>query len=641
MSKKVIVEVVADVAKYERGLRRAAGDTHKFEREVSRMSRGAAAGSGIFSGLGKSIAFASGGFLAFASGTEFLRKSVDAAREAQVAQRSLAAQMKAAGESFTDNKDRIEQVAHSYARFGFQNDEVIASLTVLERATGSINKAIALQGLTADLARAKNLDLAAAAAVVGKVFGGQETALRRAVPGLSKTAHGLDLIREAQRKLAGQAAANTTETEKFGAALHDTEEVIGAALLPALDQLLGKATKWLQNTKNQKQLTKDLTGITEGLVTAVEDLAGAYGDAKKASSGFDPLGFGNIRGRKGILPFSSKDIVGTLTGRKGILYDQIVKAFGFLAPGGFQAAPRPPSNNPAGGAAAEAAAKAAHGLAVAARAAAAAAAEIKKIPKITVEQRNNWFDAMIGRQLARVQDVDSLKAQNARLRAINAEIQKRLAITKDRTRWLNLEAQYLDIQNTIRLNNKQAAEDAAAAAEERKQKQRDAVEAAKTEALAWADFAIERASVTKTLKDDLKTAQAKLDLLRKQAGVGKKSAAEAQTIWEAQQEVFRIRKEMAGQDTAFAKFKPIDASKFVQGLGLDLSLAQTRNLIGAVAGISRGGKLPPGRTAAFAGAAGMSVNIEHFYSSAENPKQMEAELMKRAKARPQPRRGAR
>jgi hypothetical protein len=89
---------------------------------------------------------------------------------------------------------------------------VIASLTVLERGTGSINKAIALQGLTADLARAKNIDLAAAAGVVAKVFGGQETALRRAVPGLREARARLDLIRLAQAKMAGQAAANTTAT---------------------------------------------------------------------------------------------------------------------------------------------------------------------------------------------------------------------------------------------------------------------------------------------------------------------------------------------------------------------------------------------------------------------------------------------
>ena len=116
-------------------------------------------------------------------------------------------------------------------------------MTVLERATGNINQAIGLQGVTADLAAAKNIDLSSAAAVVGKVFGGQETALRRAVPGLSKHAHGLDLIRLASQKLAGQAAANTTASQRFAATLHDTQVTIGTLLLPSLDKLLGKLTK--------------------------------------------------------------------------------------------------------------------------------------------------------------------------------------------------------------------------------------------------------------------------------------------------------------------------------------------------------------------------------------------------------------
>src|SRR4029077_6815596 len=152
----------------------------------------------------------SGGFLAFEGASAFLRDSINAAREAQVAQRSLAAQMKASGESFQANREEIEKTSLSYAKFGFDNDKVVQSLTVLERGTGNIREAFRLQGITADIARAKNIDLAAAAQTVAKVFGAQETALRRAVPGLRKNAHGWDLIAEAQRKMAGQAAANTT-----------------------------------------------------------------------------------------------------------------------------------------------------------------------------------------------------------------------------------------------------------------------------------------------------------------------------------------------------------------------------------------------------------------------------------------------
>jgi hypothetical protein len=101
MARKLIVEIVGDASSLQKSYATATRSTKAFEREISHATRGALAGSGAFRTFGRSIAFASGGFLAFASGDVFLSDSIDAAREAVVAQRSLAAQMKASGESFT------------------------------------------------------------------------------------------------------------------------------------------------------------------------------------------------------------------------------------------------------------------------------------------------------------------------------------------------------------------------------------------------------------------------------------------------------------------------------------------------------------------------------------------------------------
>src|SRR6185295_1358870 len=186
------------------------------------------------------------------------------------------------GESFKTNRKRVEETALAYGKFGFQNDEVIQSLTVLERGTGNINRAIALQGLTANLARAKNLELAQAANIVAKVFGGQETALRRAVPGLDKHAHGLALIAEAQRKLKGQAEAATTPSERFQATLHDTQEIIGTGLLSVVNKYLDSLTKWLDKMNRSGQLQKDLNKFMKDGTPIVSALAGTVGDLAKA-----------------------------------------------------------------------------------------------------------------------------------------------------------------------------------------------------------------------------------------------------------------------------------------------------------------------------------------------------------------------
>ena len=149
--------------------------------------------------------------------------------------------MKTSGESFVGNQDRVEEVARSYGKLGFASVDVTKSLTVLDRATGNIDKAIGLQGLTADVARVKNIDLAAAAAVVGKVFGGQETALRRAIPGLSKTAHGMDLIREAEQGLARPGGrGHDPAGEVRGGHSEHRGDLSGRNCCPPLNLYLGK-----------------------------------------------------------------------------------------------------------------------------------------------------------------------------------------------------------------------------------------------------------------------------------------------------------------------------------------------------------------------------------------------------------------
>jgi hypothetical protein len=272
VARKLEVEIIASVLGYTKGLTKAAEQTRLFARTVDDSSKH----------IGRSLAFATGGFVAFAGATEFLRSSIDAARDAGVSQRSLAAQMKASGESFTASQGRIEKAGLALEKFGFTSEDSAKALTVLERGSGSITRAISLQGAAADLARAKNLDLADAANVLAKVFGGQETALRRAVPGLDKHAHGLDLIAQAQQRLAGQAKAGTTEAERFHATLHDTEVIIGTALLPTLNKFLESVGKWLQKMNESGRLQKDVN-------EAVKIGTGLFDDAKTALDGLNKI----------------------------------------------------------------------------------------------------------------------------------------------------------------------------------------------------------------------------------------------------------------------------------------------------------------------------------------------------------------
>lgn len=602
MARKLVVEIVGDASSLEKSYATATRSTKAFGREISHATRGTLSGSSAMRGFGRSLAFASGGFLAFEGASRFLTESITAAREAGVAQRSLAAQMKAAGQSFAANRDQVEKAALSYERFGFQNDEVIQSLTVLERGTGNINAATRLQGLTADIARAKNIDLAAAAGTIAKVFGGQETALRRAVPGLAKNAHGWDLIRLAQAKMAGQAAANTTVSERFAATLHDTQEIVGTALLPILNKYLGSLSNWLEKMNRSGQLQKQVAStarvlaaavnavkaVVDPLVVAFQALASAVGGNKRA---FEVLlgvwasykslkiaggiletmtalrrtsieGQGLLRVvsrlRVGLLRLVANPytvaIVLTYIGAKAVA-DRIKKLQQSVIDAQAQTFKR---NDPletvlvprlakqieamkkagvatrdilarlrrqmggsvkgddliaeafsfSSGNDAAMIARIRRNVRLAAEGVKKVATdEITKVMKgPTVEQRNTWFDALIGRQLDRVQDLP-LRRQLARLREIAGDIRARMADTKDVTRRLTLQDRLVEILRQERDIQGQIA-DAVKAGNQALRDRADAIKSATLAALDQRHQAVQNRQQLQDALDRLRTARA-------------------------------------------------------------------------------------------------------------------------------------
>lgn len=134
---------------------------------------------------------------------------------------------------------------------------------------------------------------------------------------------------------------------------------------------------------------------------------------------------------------------------------------------------------------------------------------------ITQAQRNQWFDAGITRMLDQVQDVRTLQGQIAALDKIAALIKRRIEVTKDITRKLNLEDQLRFVgrqrQGIIdeiaadakaRTDSAKRAADAAAAERKRLAQELAAMLAARQQArqsLALGDFTPSVANLTKQL----------------------------------------------------------------------------------------------------------------------------------------------
>src|SRR6185436_12975969 len=404
MAKSVNVQVVADVTQYERALRRAAQDTRKFDRAVSRTTSDARGGSQVFRSLGRSIAFASGGYLAFGGATDLLRSTLDAAGAAETAQKQLAAQLAAVGIQFETVQGQIDRTTTSLSHLaGFTSDDLTGSLTTLVRATGDVNTALQLNAVAADVARGRGISLISAATTLGKAYNGQTGALKRLGITLPPTVKGMDALAEVAKRYAGQAQAGKSATDDFNVSLNELQVEAGKGLIPILDGVL-----------------KGLTDVVGGIEQV---------NSKLRSSG---LGF---------LTHGLKDIKGP----------SILNLFGIGGGGG--AAPGPPVAvlPPTGALGPTGVGK---------------LGPLKAVPKgITADQRNQWFDAMINRQLGRVQDIQSISGQISRLREIATLIQQRINITKDVTRKLTLEDQLADVFRTIRDDQQQIADNAKAAAE--------------------------------------------------------------------------------------------------------------------------------------------------------------------------------
>jgi hypothetical protein len=87
-----------------------------------------------------------------------------------------------------------------------------------------------------------------------------------------------------RRAVAGQARAGTTAQERFGAVLHNTEEIIGTALLPTLNKYLNSLARWLTKMNESGRLQHDVERTTKALTTAIHDVSTV---AHGAADGFN------------------------------------------------------------------------------------------------------------------------------------------------------------------------------------------------------------------------------------------------------------------------------------------------------------------------------------------------------------------
>src|SRR5262249_54086323 len=88
----------------------AAAEAKVAERDIGKLTRGALAGSGVFAKLGRSLAFASTGFIAVAGGATVIAESIRKAEDLAAAQRAADQQLRTSGKSWAQYGGTIDKV---------------------------------------------------------------------------------------------------------------------------------------------------------------------------------------------------------------------------------------------------------------------------------------------------------------------------------------------------------------------------------------------------------------------------------------------------------------------------------------------------------------------------------------------------
>ncbi len=193
--------------------------------------------------------------------------SVKAAAEEEVGIARLAAAVTASGGNWAGaSKDIEAYLAAELKRTALDDGIGRESISRLTTITGDYRKALELMPLAQDLARAKGMDLATAAEIVGKVSQGNTGILSRYGVVLKEGATATEAIAAMQQKFGGQAEAygNTYagQMDKLQISFGNIKETIGAALLPMVTQAAGAFTDWLTSPAIQAGITSITTGLT-------------------------------------------------------------------------------------------------------------------------------------------------------------------------------------------------------------------------------------------------------------------------------------------------------------------------------------------------------------------------------------------
>jgi hypothetical protein len=228
---------------FERDQKRLQRETDNTVRSQGRLRTAfgsvSAGGAGVFAAAG-------GGYALYAG----LKSIISASGEAEASSARLKTQVEALGRDYDKHAEKIDRVIQKTSLLaGLDDEELADAFTNIARTSGSVQDGLEGIGIAADIARARGIDVAKAGDLVGKVYAGNFTALKRYGIVLEENATTEEAVAAIQEKFAGQARARGRTQQgaidRLKVAWENLQETLGKRVAPIVTDVANKLGKFI------------------------------------------------------------------------------------------------------------------------------------------------------------------------------------------------------------------------------------------------------------------------------------------------------------------------------------------------------------------------------------------------------------
>lgn len=235
----------------------------------------------------RSAAVAAAGAVGVYGLASAIRSAIAAASEQELVLGQTRVALEAAGLSWDEYGDRVEEALSRQSKALAFDDEALArSFQTFVRQTKNVEEALRRNELAADLARGRYMSLEQATQLVTKAALGQAGALRRVGIDTAGAKTGVELLARLTEQYgqAAEKAATTSQAaqDRWNVSLENAKEALGSALLPTFTRYVGKLTEYVDKTSESGELQERVNRIledTEEIVSGVAKGMGAIRDA--------------------------------------------------------------------------------------------------------------------------------------------------------------------------------------------------------------------------------------------------------------------------------------------------------------------------------------------------------------------------